>query len=75
MTTSFYEARREQLFPKLTPAQLQRLQARGRVEATAAGADLIQPGERYNKLLIVLAGSLEILGPSADGSESAARAG
>ncbi|MET0657073.1 MAG: cyclic nucleotide-binding domain-containing protein, partial [Steroidobacteraceae bacterium] len=69
MSTSLYESRREQMFPKLSEAQIGRLLPRGHVEITARGANLVSPGERSNKLLIVLSGSLEILGPSADDTE------
>ena len=57
------------MFPKLSDAQIRRLLPRGHVETTERGANLVSPGERSNKLLVVLSGSLEILGPSADDSE------
>jgi hypothetical protein len=53
------ETRREQMFPKLTPAQIDR------PRRTASGAHpcrrrLAEPGDRYGRLLVVLTGAIEI---------------
>jgi len=55
-----YAKRREQMFPKLAPPQIARLEAFGRRTATRAGEVLVEPGERHQRLLVVLDGSLEI---------------
>jgi thioredoxin reductase (NADPH) len=55
-----YEKRREQMFPKLARPQLARLEALGTRSATRAGEVLVEPGERQQRLLVVLDGSLEV---------------
>lgn len=57
---AIYEKRREQMFPKLAPSQLARLEALGTRAATRAGEVLVEPGERQQRLLVVLDGSLEV---------------
>lgn len=63
------QARREQMFPKLTPAQIARLQTYGRVVPIRADQVLNEPGERYGGILVVLSGSLEILVQGLAGEE------
>ncbi|HEY4369439.1 MAG TPA: FAD-dependent oxidoreductase [Steroidobacteraceae bacterium] len=63
------ETRRAQMFPKLTAAQIARLEVHGQRVETSAGTVLVQAGDRHRKLLVVLAGSLEILLPGAAGYE------
>jgi thioredoxin reductase (NADPH) len=63
------DQRREQMFPKLTPAQLARLEPQGRREATRPGEVLVEAGERYRELQVVLSGSLEIVLPGLDGEQ------
>ena len=48
------------MFPKLAPAQLARLAAHGTRAATRAGEVLVEPGDRQQRLLVVLEGSLEV---------------
>ena len=60
MSTALYEKRREQMFPKLAPLQVERLEAIGTRVATRAGEVLAEPGERQQRLLVVLDGSLEV---------------
>ena len=67
MSVSIYESRREQMYPKLGDAQIARLQARGRRVDVHADEELVRPGDRYRKLLVVLSGSIEILVPGSDG--------
>ena len=55
-----YEKRREQMFPKLAPPQIARLEALGARSATRAGDVLVEPGERQQTLYVVLGGSLEV---------------
>jgi thioredoxin reductase (NADPH) len=69
MASDLLEKRREQIFPKLTPLQIERLEAHGKRAQTRAGEVLIQPGERNRKLLVVLSGSLEIALPGMLGEE------
>lgn len=69
MSNSIYEARREQMFPKLSDAQMQRLQARGHIETVTAGEELLAPGERSHKFFVIVSGRLEILQPGANGTE------
>ena len=57
---AIYERRREQMFPKLSPPQIARLEAFGRRSATRAGEVLVEPGERQQTLYVVLGGSLEV---------------
>ena len=63
MANHLYEKRREQMFPKLSAMQVERLAARGnRIEAKA-GEVLVEPGDRQRKIVVVLSGSLDILFP------------
>ena len=48
------------MFPKLAPAQLARLAAHGTRAATRSGEVLVEPGDRQQRLLVVLEGSLEV---------------
>jgi thioredoxin reductase (NADPH) len=57
---AIYERRREQMFPKLAPSQVARLEALGTRSPTRAGEVLVQPGERQQRMLVVLDGSLEV---------------
>jgi thioredoxin reductase (NADPH) len=61
------ETRREQMFPKLTPAQVERLAAYGKRERIRAGETLAEPGDRYGRLLVVLSGAIEIVLPGIAG--------
>jgi thioredoxin reductase (NADPH) len=70
MASDLLETRREQMFPKLTSAQIARLQAHGRRAATRAGQVLVEPGEPHRDLLVVLSGSLEAALPGVLGEES-----
>jgi len=69
MASDLLERRREQVFPKLTPAQIARLETHGTRTDTHAGDVLIEPGERHRKLLVVLSGSLEAALPGMLGEE------
>jgi thioredoxin reductase (NADPH) len=66
-TNSLYESRRDQMFPKLTAAQLARMESYGQRLRTQAGDVLIQPGDQHRRLIAVLSGSLEVLLPSRPG--------
>jgi thioredoxin reductase (NADPH) len=66
MALSLLEKRREQMFPKLTPAQLVRFSAHATRRETAAGEILLEVGARPTGLFIVAAGSIEALAPTSD---------
>jgi thioredoxin reductase (NADPH) len=66
MAMGLLEKRREQMFPKLTPAQLARFAAHCTRRATSAGEILLNVGERPTGLFIVAAGSVEALTPTSD---------
>jgi thioredoxin reductase (NADPH) len=53
--------RREQMFPKLTPAQIARLEGHGQRIELRHGQVLAETGSRQLKLFVVLSGSIEIL--------------
>src|SRR6185369_2600099 len=61
--------RREQAFPVLTPAQVERLLPHGRRRAVRAGEVLIEPGDRHGDLFVVLSGRVDILYPRLEGEE------
>ena len=63
MANQLLEKRREQMFPKLTARQVERLQAHGKVQSARAGDVLVEPGDRQRKVVVVLSGSLDILFP------------
>src|SRR6266705_3913327 len=63
------EARWEQAFPTLTPAQIARLEPHGRRMRTRRGEVLGEAGERHPGLLLVLSGSVEVVRPGIAGEE------
>jgi thioredoxin reductase (NADPH) len=69
MANDLYEKRREQMFPKLSSTQLARLERHGRRLITAPGQVLVEPGQKHQDLLVVLAGSLEAARPGVSGEE------
>ncbi len=69
MTNDLLEKRREQMFPKLTPRQMERLQAYGKRVEARAGDVLVEPGDRHANLLVVLAGKLEVMLPGMLGEQ------
>ena len=69
MVNDVLQGRRHQAFPKLTAPQLARLEAHGERIDTRAGDVLVQPGERHHRLMVVLAGSLEVALPGMRGEE------
>jgi len=52
--------RGEQMFPKLSPAQMARLETRGRRIDTHAGEILIEAGTRQTHVFVVVSGSIEV---------------
>jgi thioredoxin reductase (NADPH) len=64
---SLLETRREQMFPKLTPAQVGRLEGYGRRARIRAGEVLVEPGERRGRIMVVLSGAIEVVLPGIAG--------
>jgi len=58
----------EQIFPKLTPAQMRRVTARGQIRTTKRGEVLYEPGETAAPFYIVVSGELEIVRPMGPGA-------
>jgi thioredoxin reductase (NADPH) len=63
------ESRRDQMFPELTAAQIERLGRYGTRMRTREDEILAEPGELYRRLLVVLSGSIEIVRPGLYGEE------
>lgn len=61
--TSPLEGRWAQAFPTLTPAQIARLETHGARTRTRRGEILVERGERFSRMLVVLSGSLEVVRP------------
>ena len=71
MANTLLEQRREQMFPKLTAAQIARLERQGTHLQTHEGEILQQLGEISRGVFVVAAGSVEALvPPSATEAES-----
>jgi thioredoxin reductase (NADPH) len=64
VATTLLEQRRAQMFPKLTSAQLARLQRQGTVLQTRAGEILLELGDSPRGVFVLAAGSLEVLAPA-----------
>ncbi|MDQ6723678.1 MAG: cyclic nucleotide-binding domain-containing protein, partial [Thermoproteota archaeon] len=54
----------EQIFPKLTPAQMRRIAERGHMRAMKPGEVLIEQGDIAAPFFMVVSGELEIVRPS-----------
>jgi thioredoxin reductase (NADPH) len=59
----------EQVFPTLTPAQVARVAAHGRVRPVHKGEVLVAAGHQVESLFVVTAGSIEFVRQSAKGEE------
>jgi thioredoxin reductase (NADPH) len=57
-------SRVEQIFPKLTPAQIRRIAARGRAREIQPGDVLYEQGDSAVPFFVVLSGELEVVRPS-----------
>ncbi|MGA3124504.1 MAG: FAD-dependent oxidoreductase [Polyangiaceae bacterium] len=62
-------ARRDQMFPKLSPDQIERLRSCGHERSAAAGELLFDQGQSDIPLFVVLSGSVEIVHPSRGADE------
>ena len=63
MVSSIIETRRSQVFPRLTDAQISRLEVFGHRMPIRAGEVVVQPGDRGGRTLVILSGSLEVVRP------------
>ena len=54
----------ERVFPTLTPAQVERIAAHGRVRQIRPGEVLVQPGDQIVPFFVVTSGGVEIVRPS-----------
>jgi thioredoxin reductase (NADPH) len=59
--------RKAQMFPQLTAAQITRLEAHGTHRQMSKGEILAEPGDRNRPMLVVLAGSIEVVQPGMSG--------
>lgn len=59
----------DRVFPALTPGQIARISARGRIRAVRAGEVLQMAGDAAQSLFVVTAGSVEIVRRSTDSEE------
>jgi len=57
----------EQMFPQLTPAQVERIAAHGRVRPIQPGEVLVEAGDYAAPFFVVKTGRLEVVQPSAGG--------
>src|SRR6478609_5585025 len=53
----------EQIFPKLTPAQISRIEAHGYVRSVQSGEVLIEQGDTSVPFFVVITGEVEIVRP------------
>jgi len=66
MATDILERRREQMFPKLTPAQLARVRTHCTARDVASGEVLLEVGERPRCIFVVQSGRVEVAAASSD---------
>jgi thioredoxin reductase (NADPH) len=59
--------RRQQMFPKLTPAQIERIAAIGKIRSVKRGELLIHQGDAENPFFVVISGTTEIVQPTPNG--------
>jgi thioredoxin reductase (NADPH) len=56
-------SRIEKIFPKLTPAQIDRIAAHGRIRSVQPGEVLIEQGDTSVPFFVVITGEVEIVRP------------
>jgi len=61
--------RREQMYPRLTDAQISRISGAGRHRTVRVGEVLFEPGDQRNDLFVVISGGIEIVRPVAGREE------
>lgn len=59
--TAAFIGRKAQMFPQLTAVQIARLEAHGTHRQTHEGEILAEPGDRNRPMLVILAGSIEVV--------------
>jgi thioredoxin reductase (NADPH) len=69
MLANLFGERKDQTFPRLTPAQIARLAQYGTRIAVSKGTILAEPGDRHRKLFVVLSGSIEVVRPTLQGEQ------
>jgi thioredoxin reductase (NADPH) len=57
------KSQREKIFPKLTPAQISRISAHGRIRSAQSGEVLIEQGDTSVPFFVVVTGEIEIVRP------------
>src|SRR4051794_11103062 len=57
-------ARKEQIFPKLTPAQISRIETRGNMHDVQVGEVLVEQGDSAVPFFLVVSGEIEVVRPS-----------
>src|SRR6478752_6335509 len=57
-------SRKEQIFPKLTPEQIHRIEDRGNMRVVQAGEVLVEQGDSSVPFFVVVSGEIEIVWPS-----------
>src|SRR6476469_2251201 len=57
------KSHREKIFPKLTPAQIDRIAAHGRMRSVQPGGVLIEQGDTLVPFFVVITGEVEIVRP------------
>jgi thioredoxin reductase (NADPH) len=62
-------SRADQVFPKLTPEQVARVAAHGRVRPVSGGEVLASAGQQAESFFVVTSGSIELIRRSADAEE------
>ncbi|MBX6330663.1 MAG: FAD-dependent oxidoreductase [Gemmatimonadaceae bacterium] len=59
-----FSARAEQIFPVLTPEQIERIAPHGERRRVAAGEVLVEPGQERVRVFVVESGEIEVLQPA-----------
>ena len=72
-TASPPDARQSEAFPRLTPAQLVRIEPHGRRRRVEQGEVLGEPGEPVTRIFVVVSGELEVVLPPRWTAEAAPR--
>jgi len=57
------DARQAEAFPRLTPAQIARIEPHGRHRQVAAGEILAEAGQPVTRIFVVVSGRLDLVGP------------
>lgn len=66
MPNELYEKRAEQMFPRLSKAQIGRLEPYGTHQQMTMGQVLIEPGDHEHRMIVVLSGSLRVTVPGVE---------